>query len=138
MTFTTESLRELLASQSAESLAKEFTDALNNALEQIAADEKAKAAAENKTKDTQLLLDHFKTYLETHYPQFPIEMIRFDAEIFETAFDSTFGDRQFIKDVQTMSEAAKVLTRSTHIGLDNTIKPKTEDPLTAFLKSHGL
>jgi hypothetical protein len=114
-------------------LAKEFTDALNDALEQIAAEEEAKAAAENKTKDTQLLLDHFKTYIETHYPQFPIEMIRFDAEIFETAFDSTFGDKQFIKDVQTMSEAAKIITHSS-----NVIKPKTEDPLTAFLKSHGL
>lgn len=133
MEFTKESLREALKSTAASDLAQSFTDALNAAIDEINEEKKAQESAVNKAKDTALLLDHFRSYVETYYPKFPLHLLSADAETYEKVFDGIFGDAEFTHLLTTLAQYA--IPKATAEAADTKI---SADPWGAFFKAYGL
>ena len=155
--FTTEELYALLGKKDAETIAKEFTDALNAAIEkqetELKAKEeaarKAKEAAAKKIADTKLMCDHVANYIKVYYPNFPIDTIKVDYETLVEAFDHVFNDKKLISEVKNLmriydtlggaSVANKIPTVDTaKITANDTSVTSTTDPIIAFLTANKL
>lgn len=154
--FTTEELYALLGKKDAETIAKEFTDALNAALdkkenERIAKEEaerKAKEAAAKKIADTKLMCDHISNYIKVYYPNFPIDTVKVDHETLVEAFDHVFNDKQIISEIKNLMRIydtvnnASITSKAPSV---HTVKITPEDhmasaadPIVSFLAANKL
>lgn len=156
--FTTEELYALLGKKDADTIAKEFTDALNAAIDKREdelkakeeAERKAKEAAAKKIADTKLMCDHISNYIKVYYPNFPIDTIKVDYETLVEAFDHVFGDKKIISEVKNLmriydtiggaSVANKIPTVDTAkiTGDNKTSITSTADPIITFLTANKL
>ena len=163
--FTTEELYALLGKKDAETIAKEFTDALNAALDKKENERKAKEEAERKVKeaaakkiaDTKLMCDHISNYIKVYYPNFPIDTVKVDYETLVEAFDHVFNDKQIISEIKNLmriydtlggiSAANKIPTVDTakitandkaKITFDDGAITSATDPIITFLAANKL
>ena len=159
--FTTEELYALLGKKDADTIAKEFTDALNAAIEKKDAEDeaarKAKEAAAKKIADTKLMCDHIANYIKVYYPNFPIDTVKVDYDTLVEAFDHVFNDKRLISEVKNLmriydtlsgaSVANKIPTvdmakitandKAKITANDDTIT-STADPIITFLTANKL
>ena len=126
---------------SAEDIAKSFTDALNNAIQEQKAAEKAKKAAFQKHADMKNILEEVLLFFSTYYPELvpKVEEIS-DKEIAEfiDLIDEAVPDIvelvKTLKSLQNLTFPAPSTKRKVTVKKTNSV----DDIIDAFLKAHDL
>lgn len=122
-------LKRLMNGESADAIAKEFTDALNNAMQEM----EAQKEATQKLMDTQNLIDVVIDYVKKYYPEVVADIKEFDlsAEELIEALDTSLP--KIVELNNAVVELDKLLTPVAK-------KPAAdaEDSILRFLKLNGL
>lgn len=126
-------LKRLMNGESADAIAKEFTDALNNAMQEMEAQKEAEFQKTQKLMDTQNLIDVVIDYTKKYYPEVVADIKEFDlsAEELIEALDTTLP--KIVELNNAVVELDKLLTPVAK-------KPAVdaEDNILRFLKLNGL
>lgn len=126
-------LKRLMNGESADAIAKEFTDALNNAMQEMEAQKEAEHQKEQKLMDTQNLIDVVIDYIKKYYPEVVVDVKSFDlsAEELIEALDESLP--KVVELNKAVVELDKLLTPVAK-------KPAAdaEDSILRFLKLNGL
>lgn len=126
-------LKRLMNGESADAIAKEFTDALNNAMQEMEAQKEAEFQKTQKLMDTQNLIDVVIDYTKRYYPEVVADIKEFDlsAEELIEALDTTLP--KIVELNNAVVELDKLLTPVAK-------KPAAdaEDNILRFLKLNGL
>lgn len=126
-------LKRLMNGESADAIAKEFTDALNNAMQEMEAQKEAEHQKEQKLMDTQNLIDVVIDYIKKYYPEVVADVKSFDlsAEELIEALDESLP--KVVELNKAVIELDKLLTPVAK-------KPAAdaEDSILRFLKLNGL
>lgn len=123
---------------SAEDIAKSFTDALNSAIQEQKAAEKAKKAASEKHADMKNILEEILLFFSTYYPELVPEVEEIsDEEIAE--FINLIDEA--VPDIVELVKTLKNLQNLTFPAPTTKRKVKTDsvdDIIETFLKAHNL
>lgn len=126
---------------SAEDIAKSFTDALNNAIQEQKVAEKAKKAAFQKHADMKNILEEVLLFFSTYYPELVPEVEEIsDEEIakFIDLIDEAVPDIvelvKALKSLQNLTFPAPATKRKVTVKKTNSV----DDIIDAFLKAHNL
>lgn len=126
-------LKRLMNGESADAIAKEFTDALNNAMQEMKAQKEAEFQKTQKLMDTQNLIDVVIDYTKKYYPEVVADIKEFDlsAEELIEALDTSLP--KIVELNNAVVELDKLLTPVAK-------KPAAdaEDSILRFLKLNGL
>ena len=126
-------LKRLMNGESADAIAKEFTDALNNAMQEMEAQKEAEHQKVQKLMDTQNLIDVVIDYIKKYYPEVVADVTSFDlsAEELIEALDESLP--KVVELNKAVVELDKLLTPVAK-------KPAAdaEDSILRFLKLNGL
>lgn len=126
-------LKRLMNGESADAIAKEFTDALNNAMQEMEAQKEAEFQKTQKLMDTQNLIDVVIDYIKKYYPKVVEDVKDFDlsAEELIEALDTSLP--KIVELNNAVVELDKLLTPVAK-------KPAAdaEDSILRFLKLNGL
>lgn len=126
-------LKRLMNGESADAIAKEFTDALNNAMQEMEAQKEAELQKTQKLMDTQNLIDVVIDYVKKYYPEVVADIKEFDlsAEELIEALDTSLP--KIVELNNAVVELDKLLTPVVK-------KPAAdaEDSILRFLKLNGL
>ena len=126
-------LKRLMNGESADAIAKEFTDALNDAIQEAKAQKEAEYQKTQKLMDTQNLIDVVIDYIKKYYPKVVEDVKDFDlsAEELIEALDTTLP--KMVELNNAVVELDKLLTPVAK-------KPAAdaEDSILRFLKLNGL
>jgi len=126
-------LKRLMNGESADAIAKEFTDALNNAMQEMEAQKEAEFQKTQKLMDTQNLIDVVIDYTKKYYPEVVADIKEFDlsAEELIEALDTSLP--KIVELNNAVVELDKLLTPVAK-------KPAAdaEDSILRFLKLNGL
>lgn len=126
-------LKRLMNGESADAIAKEFTDALNNAMQEMEAQKEAEHQKVQKLMDTQNLIDVVIDYIKKYYPEVVADVKSFDlsAEELIEALDESLP--KVVELNKAVIELDKLLTPVAK-------KPAAdaEDSILRFLKLNGL
>ena len=126
-------LKRLMNGESADAIAKEFTDALNNAMQEMEAQKEAEFQKTQKLMDTQNLIDVVIDYTKKYYPEVVTDIKEFDlsAEELIEALDTSLP--KIVELNNAVVELDKLLTPVAK-------KPAAdaEDSILRFLKLNGL
>ena len=126
-------LKRLMNGESADAIAKEFTDALNNAMQEMEAQKEAEHQKVQKLMDTQNLIDVVIDYIKKYYPEVVADVKSFDlsAEELIEALDESLP--KVVELNKAVVELDKLLTPVAK-------KPAAdaEDSILRFLKLNGL
>ena len=126
-------LKRLMNGESADAIAKEFTDALNNAMQEMEAQKEAEFQKTQKLMDTQNLIDVVIDYTKKYYPEVVADIKEFDlsAEELIEALDTSLP--KIVELNNAVVELDKLLTPVAK-------KPAAdaEDSIFRFLKLNGL
>lgn len=133
-----EILNRLKNGESVDSIADAFTKALNEANAALEAEEKAKAIAEEKIEDTEILIDTVIDYLDTYYPELA------------SYIDSEYGDKEIEEFIEELDATISMVTNlvkftkkfETPKGkatvITNAPDDKADDIINSFLKAFNL
>jgi len=126
-------LKRLMNGESADAIAKEFTDALNNAMQEMEAQKEAEFQKTQKLMDTQNLIDVVIDYTKKYYPEVvaDIKEVDLSAEELIEALDTSLP--KIVELNNAVVELDKLLTPVAK-------KPAAdaEDSILRFLKLNGL
>ena len=126
---------------SAEDIAKSFTDALNSAIQEQKAAEKAKEAASQKHADMKNFLEEALLFFSTYYPELIPEAKEIDdeeiAEFIELIDEAVPDIVELIKSLrglQSLTFPAPTTKRKITVKRTNSV----DDAINTFLKTHNL
>ena len=129
-----EILARLQNGETPDSIAKEYTDALNSALQKYNEEKEAEKALSNKIADTSTLLENLKDYADCYYKDFVKVLDEIDPTDLIELFDSLVELAEVAKEL----EKAGILTVKTCGDPNKCDCKKSVDPLSKFLKENGL
>ena len=125
-------LARLQNGETPDSIAKEYTDALNSALQKYNEEKEAKEALSNKIADTSTLLENIKDYASCYYKDFVESLEKIDPTDLIELFDS----------LVELAEVAKEFEKTGLLAIKTPTKTcdckKSVDPLSKFLKENGI
>lgn len=126
---------------SAEDIAKSFTDALNNAIQEQKAAKKAKAAASQKHADMKNIIEEVLLFFSTYYPEFIPEVEEVsdeDIAEFIDLIDEAVPDIvelvKSLKSLQSLTFPAPTAKRKITVKRTNSV----DDAINTFLRTHNL
>lgn len=126
---------------SAEDIAKSFTDALNSAIQEQKAAEKAKVVASQKHADMKNILEEVLLFFSTYYPELIPEVEEIgDEEIAEfiDLIDEAVPDIvelvKSLRSLQNLTFPAPTTKRKITVKKINS----ADDAITTFLRTHNL
>lgn len=125
-------LKRLLGGESAEAIAKEFTDALNSAIQEAEAQKEAEFQKTQKLMDAQMVIDAVADFVRKYYPDIAgEEELAFEAEELIEILDKTLP--KVVELNKAVIELDKLLAPTSK-------KPAAdaEDSILRFLKLNGL
>ena len=126
-------LKRLMNGETADDLAKEFTDALNAAVQEIEAKKEAEFQKAQKLMDAQMVIDAVADFVAKYYPEAAAEEeLAFDAEELIEVLDKTIP--RVVELNQAVVSLDKVLKRAAPA--KEIAEP--EDSILAFLQKNGL
>ena len=136
--YSIDSIRTLLnEGKNPEEIAKNFSDALNAAIKQKEAEEKAEENRKRyQIEDAEAIIDAINEFLDDYYPG--IMHLSFTGEEFVEAFEELIPElRKFNQILEYLAPEEKPKTKEE--SATAAVKFNTnDDALTAFLRSFGL
>ena len=127
-------LARLQNGETPDAIAKEYTDALNSALQKYNEEKEAEEALSNKIADTSTLLENIKDYASCYYKDFVKTLEEIDPTELIELFDSLVELAEVAKEL----EKAGILTVKTCADPKKCDCKKSVDPLSKFLKENGI
>lgn len=126
---------------SAEDIAKSFTDALNSAIQEQKAAEKAKETASQKHADMKNFLEEALLFFSTHYPELIPEVREIDdeevaefIELIDEAVPDIVELIKSLKSLQSLTFPAPTAKRKITVKKINS----ADDAINTFLRTHNL
>lgn len=138
-------LTRLQNGEEPEAIAKEYTDALNGAIQKYEEEKEAAEALSNKIADTSTLLENIKDYASCYYKDFAKHLEEIDPTELIELFDSIAELLPLIEELKNLGTAFEMnipkkeenKKENCHCGSQSCSCHKT-DPLENFLKAHNL